>query len=706
MLKETLVELVERLQQGDSSAFEPLFNEFEKTSYYVAYKMLRNEENAKDVVQETAIQVYSKIGALKDPAAFFGWVKMITANLCKRRLEKNQEVLFAPQGADDDESSPEDFMPDQDDSSVPHEVFDNRETRQMIRDLIDDLPDEQKLIIYMYYFQGLKIREIAESLEISENTVKSRMMYAKKKLEAGVRGYEKDGIKLYSVAPWLLFSALAEGSAMLTTPAITVSVSAGAAAAQNAAAAETASAFAGSAEGAAGSAATGTAGTSAAAAGTEAGSADAILSGLASEEAATAAGEAAKGGAQATLTGSGAAAEKAAEGGLMHLIRTTLAGKLIAGAAVVALIGGAAYAVPKMLGGGSASETQQGETVVSEADLEKYESDVVTFLGGEEEYLLEEGESVPFAVTVESEGGLEYTVECNSTNSTVAKLEDGKLIAVKAGVATVTAKTDKGGHKQDYSIRFIAKDNGLNTLGLQMLMLGYSERVQYEPDAKDGRSVDEIPYEEFDWSLFELDFEAFLDGIVHGKTEDKIRRDVTEFHVYWTTMIEPFTGNLRRLEYADTCMFYEEAFDLFMNEGGGRITYHPFGSRDDGIELRYDESYKKYVFDSTEGPVIVDSSLPFAPLCLAGDWFNMGGTVWSYQYDSDGKMTSAVGYDGAVYTFSYDSEGRLTKVESDRTGEPWVEYYYGDDGLLMGFVGSRMTRGTRMLTGVSAYLYS
>ena len=81
-------------------------------------------------------------------------------------------------------------------------------------------------------------------------------------------------------------------------------------------------------------------------------------------------------------------------------------------------------------------------------------------------------------------------------------------------------------------------------------------------------------------------------------------------------------------------------------------------------------------------------------------------TIWTYQYDSQGRIISAVGYDDALYTFSYDSEGRLAKVESDRRGEPWIEYYYGDDGLLMGFVGSEMRGGARMLSGVSAYLYS
>ena len=225
MTNEETVRLVGQASSGDEHAFEELFQEFSKTSYYVALKMLKDETEAEDVVQETAIQVYSKLNTLKDPATFFGWVKMITSNICKRRLEKHKAVLFAPADAEDDETGLEDFTPDYDDGSVPHEVFDNKETRRMIRDLIDDLPDDQKLVIYMYYFQNLNSREIAESLGVSESTIKSRLKYAKQKIETGVRGYEKDGVKLYSVAPWLIVAALAEGVKGVSMPAMVVSVS-------------------------------------------------------------------------------------------------------------------------------------------------------------------------------------------------------------------------------------------------------------------------------------------------------------------------------------------------------------------------------------------------------------------------------------------------------------------------------------------------
>ncbi len=142
MEQQETVRLVTSLQNGNTEAFEPLFHEFERTSYYVALKMLGDAGEAEDVVQETAIQVYSKIASLRQPASFFGWVKMITSNICRRRLEKGKEVLFAPADSQDSESDVEDFTQDYDESTVPHEVFDNQETRQMIRDLIDALPND------------------------------------------------------------------------------------------------------------------------------------------------------------------------------------------------------------------------------------------------------------------------------------------------------------------------------------------------------------------------------------------------------------------------------------------------------------------------------------------------------------------------------------------------------------------------------------
>ena len=94
-----------------------------------------------------------------------------------------------------------------DEQEVPDKALDNDETRRMIAELVDDLPDAQRQCVLLYYYDEMSVKDIAASLEVSENTVKSRLNYARKSIKEGVECYEKQGIKLYGLSPlpFLLF---------------------------------------------------------------------------------------------------------------------------------------------------------------------------------------------------------------------------------------------------------------------------------------------------------------------------------------------------------------------------------------------------------------------------------------------------------------------------------------------------------------------
>ena len=84
------------------------------------------------------------------------------------------------------ESAEELFSEDLDDQRIPEKILDTKETHRMIRELVDELPPAQKLCILMYYYDELPVKDIAEALDTSENTVKSRLSYARKTIKAGV----------------------------------------------------------------------------------------------------------------------------------------------------------------------------------------------------------------------------------------------------------------------------------------------------------------------------------------------------------------------------------------------------------------------------------------------------------------------------------------------------------------------------------------
>lgn len=86
-------------------------------------------------------------------------------------------------------------------ASMPEEVMDQKETSRLIGEILDGLSEEQRTAVGMFYFDNMSVKEIAEILDVSENTVKSRLNYARKKIEVEVKALEKKGTKLYNLAP-------------------------------------------------------------------------------------------------------------------------------------------------------------------------------------------------------------------------------------------------------------------------------------------------------------------------------------------------------------------------------------------------------------------------------------------------------------------------------------------------------------------------
>ena len=269
MEQEKLKELIQKSIQGDGAAQETLVLAVQNKVYYHCKKMLKKEEDAQDATQDVLVAMLTSLDKLKEPAAFWGWVNGITANRCRHLLSAPHKEWQIPENEEGD--SLLDSVENLDETLVPEKALDNEETRRMILGLVDDLPPEQRMCVLFYYYDEMSVRDIAQAMDTSEGTVKSRLNYARKSIKAGVEDYERKGVKLYSVSPILLLLCFlrreAEGTALDGTAAAAMAgrVLAQAGSAAGAAAAETA----------AGGAATG-ASTGAGAAGTAAGAAAGI----------------------------------------------------------------------------------------------------------------------------------------------------------------------------------------------------------------------------------------------------------------------------------------------------------------------------------------------------------------------------------------------------------------------------------------------
>ena len=280
---------------GDRTSQEQLVLLAQKRVYYHCKKMLKQEEDALDATQEILISMLTNLGSLREPAAFWGWLSGITANYCRNVLRRRGREVAIPE--DEEGNSLLDQFETQDEQLVPEKALDNDETRRMVVELVDNLPEAQRLCVLMYYYDEMSVRDIAAALETSEGTIKSRLNYARKAIKEGVERYAAQGIKLYSFSPlpFLLYflqkdaetggisqSAVQGLAQAVLTGAGSAAVGAAASGAAGGAAAEGAAAMTGTAAAEGAAAATGAAGSTAAggAAGTSAAGAAKAAAGL------------------------------------------------------------------------------------------------------------------------------------------------------------------------------------------------------------------------------------------------------------------------------------------------------------------------------------------------------------------------------------------------------------------------------------------
>ena len=195
--------LVSKILNGDSEAFSALYRATYKSAYFHAKTVLKNEQDVEDVLQEAYTTVYTRLDTLDNPEAVAAWINQIVTftSLHKLRGSKNQASF----SLDDEDFY---YEPVACDGDRPDKLVEVWGTEEILSGIIEQLPEAQRLTVIMFYYDDMRVADIAKVMGCSENTVKSRLNYARKNIEAAVREEEKRGVKLYSVSPALLVAAL------------------------------------------------------------------------------------------------------------------------------------------------------------------------------------------------------------------------------------------------------------------------------------------------------------------------------------------------------------------------------------------------------------------------------------------------------------------------------------------------------------------
>ncbi|MBI4554005.1 MAG: sigma-70 family RNA polymerase sigma factor [Candidatus Latescibacteria bacterium] len=179
---DALQDLVMAAQQGDPEAFRRIVGRFQDMAYSLAYAMMKDRYLAEDAAQEAFIEAYFTLSRLRDPAAFPGWFRRIIVKhsdrLIRRRLLSSMPLEAAAE------------VPSRDPD--PADALEANELRALMHRTLDALPEQDRLVLSLFYLTGYTHQEMATWLEVPVSTVKKRLYDARRRLRKQMDAVAKE----------------------------------------------------------------------------------------------------------------------------------------------------------------------------------------------------------------------------------------------------------------------------------------------------------------------------------------------------------------------------------------------------------------------------------------------------------------------------------------------------------------------------------
>lgn len=184
--------LVGRVLEGDQGAYKTLIQRYQGRIYAVAFGLVHNAEDARDVTQEAFTKAYRSLPTFRRDSSFYTWLYRITANLGIDHQRRQTRKLKRETVLDETRLTPEQAhhtgpRP----SATPGQNLERKQLADRIRAAIDQLPPDQRNVIVLREIEGLSYKEIAETIGCAEGTVMSRLYYGRRKLQQILRDLGK-----------------------------------------------------------------------------------------------------------------------------------------------------------------------------------------------------------------------------------------------------------------------------------------------------------------------------------------------------------------------------------------------------------------------------------------------------------------------------------------------------------------------------------
>lgn len=174
--------LIEKSIQGDVASFEQLIVKYNRYVYNIAFRMMGNEEDAKDMSQEALIKAFKAIGQFKREANFSTWLYRITINVCKDEMRKRKEHVLSYDVENQDEGSMKENIKDE--STNPILIYEQLELKETIESALNKLSEDSKAVVVLKDLLGYSYEEIGTILDIPVGTVRSRLNRSRSALKS------------------------------------------------------------------------------------------------------------------------------------------------------------------------------------------------------------------------------------------------------------------------------------------------------------------------------------------------------------------------------------------------------------------------------------------------------------------------------------------------------------------------------------------
>ena len=173
-------ELIQRAQRGDDPAFAELVERHQRRAFSIAYGLVRDEEDASEIVQEAFLRVYRGLDGFNGAASFFTWLYRIVKNLS---IDLMRRPAWQRELADDLAGEQADALFLARLGGNPEDTLRRRELASAVGEAIEALPSYHRAVIVMREVEGMSYEEMAEAMQVSKGTIMSRLFHARKKLQ-------------------------------------------------------------------------------------------------------------------------------------------------------------------------------------------------------------------------------------------------------------------------------------------------------------------------------------------------------------------------------------------------------------------------------------------------------------------------------------------------------------------------------------------